>query len=326
MKFLIRWAALVSIAVAAALLPRTVSAADYPDRPIRLIVAYPAGGGVDVMARLLASALGERLKQSVVVENKPGASGIIGTEYVARATPDGYTLIFAPADTHSINPHVYTNIRYDAQRDFAPIALLGSLPMTLVVNPSLPVKTVDEWVAYVKARPGKISFGSWGVGSSSHVAMETLMLASSLQMLHVPFTGAAPAINAVIAGQVDTMMVTLPTSEPYHQAGKVRIIGVTPIERPKGSVTYPTGGLPAYLAAWVGVLGPADTPPVVVTALNRAIKAVMEDAQVRAGLATVGLDPVAAVGSPAEFGKFLATQSDLWGKTVREAKISVELK
>jgi tripartite-type tricarboxylate transporter receptor subunit TctC len=326
MKFLIRCAALVSIAATVAVLPRAVSAADYPDRPIRLIAAYPAGGGVDVTARLFAAALGERLQQSVVVENKPGASGIIGTRYVAKADPDGYTLILAPADTHSINPHVYTDVQYDAQRDFAPIALLGSLPMTLVVNASLPVKTVDEFVAYVKQQPGKISFGSWGIGSSSHVAMETLILESSLNMLHVPFTGAAPAINAVIAGQVDTMMVTLPTAEPYHQAGKIRIIGVTPIDKSKSSVTYPTSGLPAYLATWVGVMGPAGMPPAVVALLNRDIKALMADPKVRASLATVGLDPVAEVGSPAEFGKFLAVQSELWGKTVREAKISVELK
>jgi tripartite-type tricarboxylate transporter receptor subunit TctC len=316
----------LSSALAVAGLSEPLAAADYPSKPIRMVVSYPPGGGVDVMARVLAAALGERLKETVIVENKPGASGMIGTEYVAKASPDGYTLMLAPADTHSINPNVYRSIRYDARQDFEPVALLGNLPMTLVVNPSLPVKTVAEFVKYVKERPGKVTFASWGIGSSSHVAMETLILDSKLDMLHVPFTGAAPAINALIAGQIDAMMVTLPTSEAYDQSGKIRIIGVTSIQRPPGSPTYPTAGMPTHLLAWVGVLAPARTPPAIVDRLNREIKALMADPPVRAGLVKAGLEPVGEVESPTAFGRFLATQYDLWGKTVREANISVELK
>lgn len=324
---IIKLRALFAVAFALAMpAVHPVLAADYPTKPVRIVVTYPPGGGMDVMARLLTAPLGERLKQSVIVENRPGASGMIGAEYVARAAPDGHTLILAPADTHSINPHVYSNIRYDAIRDFAPIALLGNLPVTLVVNPGLPAKTVGEFVKMVRERPGKMSFASWGIGSGSHVAMETLLLEAKLKMLHVPFTGAAPAITAVIAGQVDAMMVTLPTSEPFHQAGKVRILGVTPIKRPPGAPTYSQEGMPAHVALWIGVLAPAKTPPEVVNLLNRQIKAVMQDPKVRAGLVKAGLEPAGEIGSPADFGKFLATQSQLWGKTVREAKISMELK
>ncbi len=315
-------AAFASVAAA----PVAAGAADYPSKPVKIIVTYPPGGGMDVMARVLAGPLGQRLKGTVIVENKPGAGGMIGAEYVAKAPADGYTLIIAPADTHSINPHVYTNIRYNAQRDFAPVALLGNLPMTLVVNPKLPAKSVDEFVRYVRERPGKVTFSSWGIGSSSHVSMETLMLGGKLNMLHVPYTGAAPAITAVIGGQVDAMMVTLPTSEPHHQTGKVRLIGVTPIKRPAGTPSYPQAGMPKHVAAWIGILAPAKTPKDIVGRLNREIGAALDDTEVRAGLVKAGLEPTAKVGKPEEFAKFLATQHDLWGKTVRAAKITMELK
>jgi tripartite-type tricarboxylate transporter receptor subunit TctC len=325
MKVLRIWAlALVVLALGA--LPQPAGASDYPNKVVKVIVSYPPGGGMDVMARVLAAALAERMNQSVIVENKPGASGMIGAEFVAKSPADGYTLMLAPADTHSINPNVYTNMRYDARRDFAPVARLGDLPMTLVVSPSSPATSVEDFVKLAKQQPGKITFASWGVGSSSHVAMETLMLEQKIDMLHVPFTGAAPAINAVIAGQVDAAMVTLPTSEPQHEGGKVRIIGVTPIKRPAGSPSYPEKGMPSHLSAWIGVLAPAKTPPEVVTKLNREIGALMADASVRGRLVKAGLEPASEVAPPKAFEQFLSTQYDLWGKTVREAKISVELK
>ena len=317
---------LATAAIVLAMPAPPVLAADYPTKPIKIVVTYPPGGGMDVMARVLSAPLSERLKKSVIVENRPGASGMIGAEYVARSEPDGHTVVLAPADTHSINPHVYSHIRYDAKRDFAPVALLGNLPMTLVVNRELPATTVDEFKKLAKDRPGKISYASWGIGSSSHVAMETLMLDAKLDMLHVPFTGAAPAITSVISGDVDAMMVTLPTSEPFHQAGKVRIIGVTPIQRPAGMPNYSQQGMPPHVAAWIGILAPAGTPAEVVARLNGEIKAAMQDPQVRAKLVKAGLEPAGEVESPSSFEKFLAIQYDLWGKPVREAKISVELK
>ncbi|MBN9428022.1 MAG: ABC transporter substrate-binding protein [Burkholderiales bacterium] len=279
--------ALAIIGMAALAAPGTAGASDYPNKPIRIVVSYPPGGGMDVMARQIAAPLSEHLKTPVIVDNRPGASGMIGAEHVARQAPDGYTLILAPADTHSINPHVYSSIRYDAKKDFAAVALLGNLPMTLVINPQLPAKNVDEFVKLVREKPGKYSFASWGVGSSSHVAMETLMFEQKLDMLHVPFTGAAPAITAVMAGQVDAMMVTLPTSEPQHQSGKVRILGVTPIQR-QNPAGFPLNGLPPQVAAWIGILAPAQTPPNIVARLNQGIKAVMNDPRVRSSLIKSG--------------------------------------
>jgi tripartite-type tricarboxylate transporter receptor subunit TctC len=315
-------AGLVGLALAAP----AVQAADYPTKPIRIVVTYPPGGGMDVMARQLSVPLSERLKTPVIVDNRPGASGMIGAEFVARQAPDGYTVILAAADTHSINPHVYSNIRYDAKKDFVPVALLGNLPMTLVVGPQFPAKSVDEFVKLVKGSPGKYTFASWGIGSGSHVAMETLKLESKLDMVHVPFTGAAPAITAVMGGQVDAVMVTLPTSDPQHASGKARIIGVTPIQRAAGAQPLPQQGMPPHVALWIGILAPAKTPPEIVNLLNREFKAVVEDPQVRAALVKSGLEPVASIGGPDTFVKFFDTANASWGKTVREAKISMELK
>ena len=301
-------------------------AQDYPSKPIKIVVTYPPGGGMDVTARMLSAPLGERLKQTVIVENKPGASGMIGADYVAKAAPDGYTVVLAPADTHSINPHVYTKMSYDSRRDFVPVAMLGVLPMTLLVNPALPVKSVDDLVKLAREKPGKLTFGSWGIGSSSHVSMEVLKQEHSIDMLHVPFTGAAPAIAAVAGGQIDAMMASLPTSEPQHLGGKVRIIGVTPIKRPPGAAPLPEAGMPPGVAVWVGILAPAKTPPEVVARPNREFKAVLDDPATRAQLTKAGIEPAASVAPPPEFGKFFNEAYDYWGRTVKAAKISVESK
>jgi tripartite-type tricarboxylate transporter receptor subunit TctC len=299
----------------------------YPNKPVKMIVTFPPGGGMDTMARLLAGPLQDRLKQPVVVENRPGASGMIGAEAAAKSPPDGYTLILGSADTHAINPAVFTNIRYDAIKDFAPVALLGDLPMTLVVNPSVPAKSIEEFLRLVKEQPGKLTYSSWGIGSGSQIAMETILQPGKLQMLHVPFQGTAPAIAALMGGQVDAMMVTLPTSEPNHVSGKVRILGVTPIRRPAGSPDYPRAGMPPDLGIWVGVFAPAKTDPAIVAQLNRELKALMDDdAAVRASFAKTGLEVVPTVAPPAEFARFVEASHASWGKTVRAAKIQVDLK
>jgi tripartite-type tricarboxylate transporter receptor subunit TctC len=302
------------------------SAADYPSKPIRIVVTYPPGGGMDVMGRMIAVPLGKRLKEQIVIDNRPGASGMIGSEHVARSAPDGYTVILAPADTHSINPHVYTNIRYDALKDFEPVAFLGSFPMALVVNPKVDAKSVADFEKLVASRPGKMTYASWGIGSSSHVEMEVLLFNGGLKMLHVPFTGAAPAVTAVIAGDVDSMMVTLPTAEPHHIAGKIRILGVTPTHRPAGAATYPSEGMPTDIVLWMGVLAPAKTPRAIVNRLNHELAAVMKEHELRASLEKAGLEPASKVGSPGEFRKFLVSQSEAWGKTIKAAHITMELK
>jgi tripartite-type tricarboxylate transporter receptor subunit TctC len=301
-------------------------AAEYPVKPVKLVISYPPGGGMDVLARIVAAPLGERLKQPVVVDNRPGASGMIGADFVAKSAPDGYTLILAPADTHSIAPHVYTNIRYDARRDFEPVGFIGNFPIALVVNPGIQASSVGDFVKMVKERPGKMTFASWGIGSSSHVAMEVLMQGAGLKMLHVPYTGAAPAVTAVIGGQVDSMMVTLPTAEPHHLTSKIRILGVTQTQRPPGAPTYSKEGMPADVVLWGGVLAPAKTPRDFVVLLNREIKAMMNDPAVRASIAKAGLEPAETVGSPAQFKAFLDQQYDAWGRTIRAANIAMEFK
>ena len=237
-----------------------VVAADYPDHPIKMVVAYPPGGATDVMARAVAQRLGERVKQTVIVDNRPGASGQIGSDLVAKSPGDGYTLIFTAADTHSINPHVYPKIAYDAKRDFVPVAMVGYLPMALMVNPNVKATNLKEFIALAKANPGNVTFASYGVGSSSQVAMEMLTQQEKISLLHVPFQGAAPAVTAVMGGQVDAMMVPLTVAWPNHQAGKVRVLAVAAPKRFAGVPDVPTfteQGVALVSAPWIGVLAPA---------------------------------------------------------------------
>ena len=313
----------LGLALAATTLP--VRAADYPDHPIKMVVAYPAGGATDVMARAIAQRLGDRLKQPVVIDNRPGASGQIGTDVVAKSAPDGYTLIFTAADTHSINPHVYPKIAYDARRDFTPVAQVGYLPLALIVNPSVKATNVKEFIALAKAQPGKLTYASFGVGSSSQVAMEMLKAETKIDLLHVPFQGAAPAVTAIIGGQVDAMMVPLTLAAPNHQAGKVRVLGVAAPARFAGAPDLPTfaeQGIPLNSAPWVGILAPAKVPQDIVDKLNREVNAALEDAQLQETLQKNGL--ARETRSQPQFKAFLDTEYDRWGTTIRGANIKAE--
>lgn len=317
-----RWI-ISSLALAALASP--VLAAEYPDRPVKVVVAYPPGGATDVMARAVAARLGDRLKHSVIVENRAGASGQIGTDHVAKSAPDGYTLIFTAADTHSINPHVYPKIAYDARRDFVPIVQVGYLPLALIVNPAVPARNVAEFVALAKKQAGKLTFASFGVGSSSHVAMEMLKAATQIDLLHVPFQGAAPAVTAIMGGQVDAMMVPLTLAEPNHKAGKVRMLGVAAPKRFGGAPDAPTfagQGYPLNATPWVGILAPAKTAPAIVERLNREVVSVLDDSQVRETLLKNGLEP--QTGTQSQFAALLDTEYERWGKTVRDANIRAE--
>ena len=315
-------AAACIVATACAALP---AAAEYPDHPIRMVVSYPPGGATDVMARAVAQRLSDRLKQPVVVDNKPGASGQIGADFVAKAAPDGYTLIFTAADTHSINPHVYPKIAYDSRRDFVPVAQVGYLPLALIVNPAVKAGSAKEFVALAKANPGKMSYASFGLGSSSQVAMEMLNQQEKISLLHVPFQGAAPAVTAIIGGQVDAMMVPLTLAWPNHQAGKVRALGVAAPKRFAGAPDIPTfaeQGIPLNSAPWVGVLAPAKTPADVVDKLSREIAAVADDPQVQETLVKNGLQPESKKAP--EFKTFLDAEYDRWGATIKAANIKSE--
>ncbi|MDO9403993.1 MAG: tripartite tricarboxylate transporter substrate binding protein [Polaromonas sp.] len=304
---------------------RNATAAAYPERPLKMVVTYPAGGSTDVIARAVAVRLGERIGQPVLIDNRGGASGMLGSEWVARAPQDGYTLMMAVADTHSINPHVYAGIRYDARRHFTPVGLVGYVSYALIVSPGVAATTVPEFVALARSQPGKLTFASWGVGSSGQVAMELLKAHAKIDLLHVPFQGAAPAIAAVMSGQVDAMMVPLTLADPNHRAGKVRLLGVAAPRRFEGSPDTPTfaeQGLPLTAGVWLGVLGPAGLPATVVARLNRELNAALAEPALRETLVRNGLEAMPRTADA--FRSFMRTEYERWGAVVRGAAIRAE--
>ncbi|MEQ1808088.1 MAG: tripartite tricarboxylate transporter substrate binding protein [Burkholderiaceae bacterium] len=305
-----------------------VAQSTYPERPIKMIVAWPAGGGTDSVARIVAKYLGERLKQPVIVENRGGASGMVGTEFVARADPDGYTIQYTVADSHSINPHVFANVRYDALADFTPISLVGSMPNALIVNPKVPVNTVSEFVEYAKANPGKLSYGSWGVGSGGQIRMESFNTFTGIQTLHIPYQGSGPALAAVIGGQVDAMMAPYGLAEANWRAGKVRMLAIDTPQRTEGApnlATFAEQGVPLSFSFWQGVLVPAKTPEAVVTRLNKEMTALLAEPQVRADLNKVGVTVgTMGVTTVKDSKAYLESEFTRWGKVIRDAKITTQ--
>jgi tripartite-type tricarboxylate transporter receptor subunit TctC len=300
--------------------------AEYPEKPIRVVVPWPAGGGSDVVARAVAQPLGEQLKQSIVIENRPGANGGIGSATVARAPADGYTLVWVTADTHAMNPHVYPKLGYDPRTDFAPIGIVGYFPYALIVNKQFPASTVAEFVQQAKQRPGKVTFASWGIGGSAHVAMEMVRSQAGFDVLHVPYTGAAPALQAVTAGQVDSMIVPMSVAKPQEEGGKVKILGLASPKRFVGAPelkTFAEQGVPVDAGTWVGFMAPAGTPDAVLQKVNRAVAAVLENPQVREALVKMNVDP-AVPQTTAQFKKFISDEYERWGKTIGAAKIRVE--
>jgi len=300
--------------------------AEYPDKPIRVVVPWPAGGGSDVVARAVAGPLAEQLKQSVVIDNRPGANGGIGSLAVARAPADGYTLIWVTADTHAMNPHVYTKLGYDPRSDFTAIGLVGYFPYALIVNSAFPANNVAEFAAEAKKNPGKVTFASWGVGGSAHIAMEMFRAQGQFDVLHVPYTGAAPAIAAVAGGQVDSMIVPMSVAGPQAAGGKVKILGIASAKRFTAAPdlkTFAEQGVPVDAGTWVGFMAPANTPQAVVQHLNRAIANVMSNTQVRDQLIKMNVDP-APLQTADQFKTFVSSEYDRWGKVIRGANIRVD--
>jgi tripartite-type tricarboxylate transporter receptor subunit TctC len=326
MKFFTqKLSAFVACTVTALFAPGAHAQSTFPDKSIRMVVPYNAGGGTDVLARAIAAGAGKVLKQSIVVDNKPGASGMIGSDFVAKATPDGYTILMTAADTHSINPHVYPKIAYDAMKDFVPIAQVGLLPYALVVNPKVPAKNVKEFIALAQSQPGKMTYASWGVGSSSQVAMEMLKVMSKLDILHVPFTGAAPAMTAVLGGQVDAMFVPLSLAVPNAEAGKVVVIGLGAPARFVGAPNIPTlaeQGISLNTAPWISILGPAKMPKAAVDTIYNAVNEAVKDPQITELMIKGGLQ--LEVLNPEQFGKVLVSEFDRWGATVKAAGIKAD--
>src|SRR5688572_7693314 len=299
--------------------------APYPSRAVRFIVPSAPGGGTDITARAVAPKVSEYLGQQVVVENRPGAGTMIGGEAVARAAPDGYTLLVG-ISTLAINPAVYVKVPYDALRDFAPITQLVTTSNMLVAHPSLPAGTVKELVAFARARPGQIHYASAGVGTNPHLSMELFLFMGGLKMVHVPYKGSGQGIVDVVAGHVPVMTPSVPAALPHTKSGRLRGLGVTGAKRSNAAPEVPTiaeAGLPGYEATqWFGMLAPAATPREIITRLHAEITRALRDSDVRRRLEADGAEPVGS--KPEEFAAYLRSETAKWAKVVKAAGIKPE--
>ncbi|HQQ68711.1 MAG TPA: tripartite tricarboxylate transporter substrate binding protein [Alicycliphilus sp.] len=299
--------------------------ASYPTQPIKLIVPWPAGGGTDAVSRHVAAAMGQHLKQAIVVDNKPGVNGMLGTEAVSRAQPNGYTLGIASVETHAINPHVYKKVNYNAQKDFTPIAWVGQFPYAMAVRPGLEVKDVAGLVALARKESGKLSYASWGVGSSSQIAFEMFRQAAKIDMLHVPFQGAAPAITALASNQVDVLMVPLSVAMPQQQGGRLKLIGLASPKRLAAApklLTLAEQGFAVEGGTWLAVMGPAGVSPAIVEKVNHAVKAALDTPELTATLVGLGVEPKTA--TPAEVQSLIDSESVRWSSVIKTAGIRLE--
>ncbi|HMH19549.1 MAG TPA: tripartite tricarboxylate transporter substrate binding protein [Burkholderiales bacterium] len=298
----------------------------YPSKPIRLIVPFAAGGGNDNVARLVGKRLSDGLGQQVVVDNRPGAGGVLGAELAAKAAPDGYTLFLGGVGSHAVNPNLHERLPYDPIRDFSPVALLASAPLILVVHPSVPVNSFAEFVAYARARPGQLNYASNGNGSSSQLAAVMFDSMAGVDMVHVPYKGLAPALADLLSGQVQLMFSSVVAILPHIKAGKLRGLAVTGRRRLASMPDLPTiaeSGLPGYEASsWYGILAPAGTPRDIVQRLNAEIAKALDQPEVRGSLLAEGAEPVG--GTPEQFATHIRSEKDRLGKLIREAKIRLE--
>ena len=306
-------------------LPLTVAAQSYPVKPIRLIVPSAPGGGADVTARIFAPGLSELLRQPVVIENRAGAGTMIGGEAVARAAPDGYTLLLATAPL-SINPAMYKKVPYDATRDFAHIVQVVALPNLLVAHPSVPVKNIRELIAFAKTRPGQLSFASAGIGTAPHLFFELFLDMTSLKIAHVPYKGAGQGVIDVMSGHVQLMSPTIFAALPHLRTGRLRGLGVTTAKRVAGAPEIPTiaeAGVPGFEASnWFGVSAPANTPRTITQLLSASIARVLQRSDIRARIVEDGAEPVG--NSPDEFTAYVKSETVKWGKVARRAGIEPE--
>jgi tripartite-type tricarboxylate transporter receptor subunit TctC len=299
---------------------------DYPSHPIRIVVPFAAGGTSDLVTRILGQALGTALKVAVVVDNRPGAGGNIGSDLVAHAAPDGYTLLMGTVATHGINATLYKKMPFDPVEDFAPISLVASTPSVLEVNPSLPVKSVQDLIDYAKANPGKLYFGSAGNGSSHHLAGELFDSMAGVKMTHVPYRGTAAAVTDTIAGQVQVIFDTLPSAMPFVKSGQLRAIAVTSSRRDPALPNLPTlaeSGLPGYeVGSWYGLLAPAGTPPAVVEKISKLVAQLVRRPDIKQKLLEQGATPVG--DTPAEFAAHIASELKKWAPVVRASGAQVD--
>jgi tripartite-type tricarboxylate transporter receptor subunit TctC len=299
--------------------------AAFPDKPIRLIVPFTAGGNVDNSARTISQGLSEQLGQSVIVDNKPGANTLIGAEFVARANPDGYILLLGTPESLAINPHVYKKINYDPLKELTAVGLVGNFPFALVVNPKLPAKNIKEFVALAKSMPGKMNYSSWGIGSTSQITFEKFNQVAGIELVHIPFQGAAPAITAIAADEVQAMMVPLSVALPQAAGGKVKILGITTSQRFASAPdisTFQEQGYPVIMSGWHLIVAPNKTSPAVLQTLNKNLNKALETQATKEALIKIGIEP--SPGSIAQANKLIQTEYERWGKTAKDAGIAIE--
>ncbi len=295
------------------------------DRPVRIVVPFTAGGNVDIVARIIAQGLSEQLKVNVVVENKAGANAIIGAEAVAHAEPNGHTLLLGTAETHAINPHIYKKLSYDPMKEFVTVGVVSSFPFSLVVSPKLPVNDLPGFVAYTKQNPGSLNYASWGIGSTSQISFEQFKQATGIDAVHVPFKGAAPAITAVAAGEVEAFMVPLSVARPQAASGRVKLLAITTADRDDTAPEVPTfkeKGVPVVISGWHILAAPAATPAAVVKQLNTALNAVTGSEEYREKLVKQGVR--SATSTPEEAQKMVTDEWQRWGSIARSAGISAD--
>src|SRR6266850_1093389 len=318
-------ASLGLIAACALVVASRVLAQDYPTRPIRLIATYPPGGTVDITARILQPRLSEALGQTVVIENRGGAGGAVGTEAVAKSTPDGYTFLYT-LSSHTINPFFY-KLNYDVERDFAPVSLVVSVPQLIAANPNAPAKTLRELVAAARERPGFYAYASPGSGTPGHIAAELLKRRTGIDMVHVPYKGGGPALADTIAGQVPFLFLTAPAGLPSVRSGKLRALAITTLRRTAAAPEIPTVAeelnLPDYeVDSWVGMFAPAKTPAAIVARMQKEVARVVHLPEVKQRLLEQSADSVGS--SPEELGRVVKTELKRWAEVIRQAGIKLE--
>ena len=313
------------VAMAALALTGAAAAQDYPNRPVRFVVPYPPGGGTDVVARILQEPLAAELGQPIIIDNRGGAAGNLGTDIVAKSLADGYTILFT-LSSHTINPKLYDKLPFDVERDFVPVSLATLVPQILVANPGVPVNSVKELIAYAKANPGKLNYASVGTGSPGHIAGELFKLKTGVDIVHIPYKGGGPAVIDTIGGQVQLLFVTMPAAWQHVKAGKLKVLAVTSATRTVTAPDVPTiaeSGIPDYVVdSWYGAFAPAKTPPAIVAKLNAAFAKVLANPQVRERLLAQGAE--AAPSTPAEFDRRVKEELAKWEQVIKSANIKPE--
>jgi tripartite-type tricarboxylate transporter receptor subunit TctC len=317
--------AVVIVSVVLAAMPSLATAQAYPAKPIRWISPWPAGGANDIFSRAIGQKIGESLGQQVLVDNRPGAAGTIGSDIAAKAPADGYTLVMGSSPTHAIAPALYPALPYDPLRDFSAVTLVGSVPNVLVLHPSVPAKTVKEFIAVAKARPGKLNFASTGNGTSQHLSAELFKFMAGLDMVHIPYKGTAPALTELVAGQVDLAFENMPALIPHIQAGRLRALAVTTTKRSAVMPELPTiaeAALPGYDASvWFGVFAPAGTPRPVVERLHGEILKALQTQDLKSRMVAMGTD-VSGMG-PDDFSAYVRKEIPKWANLVKAAGVKV---